>query len=81
MTRCSGKKAYVLDSIADAPDFDEEAFEKEYFPEGSFEEALERGLVEVSDGKGNWRKVEPTTRVTLTRSPAIRSRAETTAVP
>lgn len=76
MTKRSGKKAYVSDSITDAVDFDVAAFEKEYFPEGSFEDALERGLVKVSDGKGNWHKFEPPTRVTLNLSPAIRSRAE-----
>jgi len=76
MTKRSGKKAGVSDSITDAPDFNEEAFEKEYFPENSFEEARERGMLEVSDGKGNWRKAEPPTRVTLNLSPAIRRRAE-----
>jgi len=34
------------------------------------------GLVSVSDGKGNWRKVEPPVRVTLNLSPVIRRRAE-----
>jgi len=43
----------------DSPDFDGEAFEKVYFPDGSFEAVRERGLVEVSDGKGNWRKALP----------------------
>jgi len=76
MTKRSGKKAGISDIITDASDFNEAAFEKEYFPESSFEEARERGLVEVSDGKGNWRKAEPPTRVTLNLSPAIRSRAE-----
>jgi hypothetical protein len=73
MAKHSGKKTA---NIADVPGFDEAAFEKEYFPEGSFEEALERGLVEVSDGNGKWRKAEPPTRVTLNLSPAIRNRAE-----
>jgi hypothetical protein len=76
MTKRSGKKTRVSADMTDTPDFNEAAFEKEYFPEGSFEAAREQGLVEVSDGKGNWRKAEPPTRVTLNLSPAIRSRAE-----
>ncbi|GBU22567.1 hypothetical protein R80B4_02477 [Fibrobacteres bacterium R8-0-B4] len=38
-------------------------------------------LVCMDNGKGNWRKAEPMPRVTLNLSPAIRNRAETTAVP
>jgi hypothetical protein len=76
MTKRSGKKADKSGGITAAADFDEAAFENEYFPEGSFEEARDKGLVEVSDGKGKWRKAEPSTRVTLNLSPAIRSRAE-----
>jgi hypothetical protein len=80
MTKRAGKNvsksAGKSDIIEDAIYLNEAAFEKEYFPKGSFEEAREQGLVEVSDGKGNWRKAEPPTRVTLNLSPAIRSRAE-----
>jgi hypothetical protein len=62
--------------ITSAPDFDEDAFLKEHFPQGSYEEALEHGLVEFSDGKGNWHKVQPPVRVTLNLSPVIKKRAE-----
>jgi len=64
------------ESITSAPGFDEEAFLNEHFPEGSYESALDQGLVSVSDGKGNWRKVETPVRVTLNLSPVIRRRAE-----
>jgi len=81
MTKIAGKsdRKKALDkweAITSAPDFDEEAFEKEYFPEGSYEKALEQGLVSFHDGKGNSRKVEPSMRVTLNLAPAIRRRAE-----
>jgi len=76
MTKHSGKKVDNSDGITDALNLNEAAFEREYFPKGSFEEAREQGLVEVSDGKGNWRKAEPTARVTLNLSPTIRRRAE-----
>jgi hypothetical protein len=72
----STRKEADLASLVNSPDFDEEAFEKEYFPEGSYEEALKRGDVRVSDGKGNWQKIEPSIRVTLNLSPVIRKRAE-----
>jgi hypothetical protein len=70
------KKKADLESVINSPDFDEEAFEKEYFPEGHFEKALKQGRVMVCDGKRNWRKVEPSIRVTLNLSPVIRKRAE-----
>jgi hypothetical protein len=76
MTKRSGNKAGRSAGVTESADFNEAAFEKENFPEGSFEKAREKGLVEVSDGKGKWRKAEPSTRVTLNLSPAIRSRAE-----
>lgn len=61
----------------EAVSFDEAAFEREHFPEGSFEGAFESGLVEVSDGSGTWQKIQPPVRVTLNLSAVIRQRAET----
>ena len=72
----TSKKINKWDAITSAPDFDEDAFEKEYFPENSYKNALEKGLVSVSDGKGNWNVVEPPVRVTLNLSPIIKRRAE-----
>jgi hypothetical protein len=60
--------------ITSAPGFDEAAFEREHFL--PVEEAAEHGLVEFSDSKGNWRKVQPLIRVTLNLSPVIKKRAE-----
>jgi hypothetical protein len=70
MTKYSGKPG----SRADASSFNEAAFEKEYFPDGSFDDACEQGTVEVSDGKGNWRKAGSSMAAKPTLSPAIHSR-------
>ena len=78
MKKCSAQRKALnkWERITSAPNFNEEAFLQEHFPENSYEEALEHGLVSASDGKGNWRKVNPPIRVTLNLSPVIRSRAE-----
>jgi len=76
MKKTAEQEKNKWEAITSSPDFDEAAFEKEYFPEGSYERALEQGLVSVSDGKGNFRRAEPAIRVTLNLSPAIRRRAE-----
>lgn len=76
MTKSTVKNNDELERIINSPDFDEEAFEREYFPEGSLEEAYEKGLVEYCNGDGVWRKMKPPPKVTMKIPTAIRLRAE-----